>query len=596
MVHRGPDDEGYFTAGHVGMGFRRLSIIDLQGGHQPMTNEDGTVVIVFNGEIYNYQDLHAELVRRGHRFQTRSDTEAIIHAYEEYGADCVRKLRGMFAFAIYDQKTQQMLLARDRLGKKPLYYYVDDRVFLFASEIKALLATGLVPARINTPVLDFYLRLGYVPGPATLFRDVVKLQPGHSLLTDGQGASPVPYWSLNGIQPFRGSYAEAKARLLELLEESIRLRLMSDVPLGVFLSGGVDSSAVTAIMARLMDRPVKTFSVGYEGAEEVNELPYAKRVASAFRTDHHEFLLTPDDFFKSLEMLLAFLEEPIADGSAIAQYRLAQVAKPEATVLLCGEGADELFAGYPLYLTLQRVSRLRPFFRLGSPTRLARLGQDLGLAERTVKYLDWLCRPFEESYHTVSCEVTPTLAEAIYSDELQAAADGHLNSYFAGRYDDLAGLSELGKILRLDTLTWIPDRLLLKADKMTMAASVELRLPFLDHDLVEFAMSLPDEYKLQRGDGKVILKDVLKEILPPEILHRPKRGFVTPTTRWFRGELFRPTQDILLDPGALARGYFRPGYVERILTRHRSGREDLGRRILSLLILELWHRMYLGGA
>ena len=593
MTHRGPDAEGYFIRGRVALGHRRLKIIDLEGGVQPMFNEDESVVVVFNGEIFNFREVRVELERRGHRFQTDSDTEVIVHAYEEYGDACPTRFRGMFAFAVYDLTRDRLLLARDRLGIKPLYYCVDGGRLLFASEIKAiLLAIGQKPG-VASEGIDFYVSLGYVPGERTLFRNIFRVPPAHTLaFADGQRKLQ-RYWGLEHLPPLEISTSEAKDRLDFLLRESVRLRMISDVPLGAFLSGGLDSSAVVALMSRLTGEPVKTFSVGYRDDPASSELRFAKVVADTFRTEHHEYILESEDFFASLELLLEHSEEPIVESAAVALYQLSRLAREHVTVILSGEGGDEILAGYPLYGIMPKVDLLH---RIGAlvPEPLWRASARwAGKSEKRLKYWDWTRETLSKRYQGISNDVTDSIKRNMYSEDYGTLAGSAVKDYFCGLFETLQQGSSLRRMTYVDLQTWLPDDLLLKADKMTMACSLELRVPLLDHHLLEFATALPDKLRRQGAEGKYLLKKVMEPYLPREIIYRAKKGFPVPIARWFRGPLFERIRDILLDSRTLRRGYFRPEYVRRVLERHRAGSEDLSRRIFSLLALELWHRKYI---
>lgn len=593
MMHRGPDDHGIALLGNTGLAHRRLSIIDRSGGRQPIYNEDGTMVIVFNGEIYNHEALRAALQKKGHRYVTRSDTETILHAYEEYGSSCLRLLRGMFAFVIYDAAKQQLFLARDRVGKKPLYYYAGSGAFVFASEIKAIFKSGLVKNEVNVPMLDFYLSLGYVPGSETMFRNIRKLEPG-SYLTVAAARDPDAgtYWDLDRVPQEKISYPDACRAFREKLDESIRLRLMSEVPLGVFLSGGIDSSTIVARMSRMLERPIKTFSVGYSDRPADSELSYARQVAERFNTDHTEFHLSAEDLFDSIDALLSHAEEPVVESAGIALYRLSQLAKPHATVLLSGEGADESLAGYPIYRTMPLIERLHAVQRFVPGPLFRCCTAALGRSEKALKYADWLREPFSRRYCSNSFDLSRSLRQAMYTPQLAAVAGGVVDGYFGTLHRRAAGKSLLQRMLYIDTKTWLADDILLKADRMTMAASIELRAPFLDHELMEFAAGLPDAYKLRNGRGKHILREVMRNELPEQILFRRKRGFPVPLTFWFRGKLYARAREVLTDRRALDRGYFRQEYIHGIFDRLHAG-EDLGRRVFSLLTLELWHRKYI---
>jgi asparagine synthase (glutamine-hydrolysing) len=590
MAHRGPDAEGYFVRDHVAFGHRRLKIIDLEGGVQPLWNEDGSVVVVYNGEIFNFADVKLTLEAKGHTFRTHCDTEVIVHAYEEYGADCPKHFRGMFAFAVYDLRTRRVLLGRDRLGIKPLYYYVDNDKFLFASEVNALLRALPERPSVDRSQLDFYMSLGYVPGAETLFRGVRKLLPGHTLTLDAGRCTIECYWQLADVPPLDISFDEAKERFEELLRESVRLRLMSDVPLGAFLSGGLDSSTIVACMSQAMSEPVKTFSVGYADDPESSELEYARKVADHFQTDHHEYILGADDFFESLDLLLSHTEEPIVESAAVALYRLSKLAREHVTVILSGEGGDEILAGYPLYQIMPKVDRAHKLIgRIPGP--LMRLVARGLTNEKYLKYADWMSVPLAQRYWGISNDVTPQIKNRMYDDTLMRGPD-RVREYFETLFNAMPNSSRLRRMTYVDLKTWLPDDLLLKADKMTMAASLELRVPMLDHKLLEFATALPDDYRLNGSQGKYLMKKVMEAHLPQEIIYRKKRGFPVPVARWFRGELYERTAEVLLDTKTASRRYFAPAYVEGVLKRHREGREDLSRRIFSLLALETWHRRY----
>lgn len=592
MAHRGPDAEGYFVRGHVALGHRRLKIIDLEGGKQPLFNEDESVVVVFNGEIFNFQEIKTELESKGHQFRTHSDTEVIVHAYEEYGDACPTHFRGMFAFAVYDLVRDRLLLARDRLGIKPLYYHVDGERLLFASEIKPILHALQGKPSVEAGLIDFYVSLGYVPGQRTLFKGIERLLPGHTLVREHGRNTVRRYWDITSIPMLDIPFDEAKERLEHLLLESVRLRLMSDVPLGAFLSGGLDSSSVVAYMSQIASDPVKTFSVGYRDDPESSELEYARVVAKAFGTEHHEFILESGDFFDSLELLLEHSEEPIVESAAVALYQLSKLAREHVTVILSGEGGDEILAGYPLYQIMPKVDRLHALTRLLPRALLRGIGERAIGSEKALKYWDWIGTPLRRRYWGISNDVTASLKKRMYSGEFLSHVGSTVGDYFEKLFGALEEGSDLRRMSYVDLKTWLPDDLLLKADKMTMACSLELRVPMLDHQLLEFATALPDHLRLNGAQGKYLLKKVMERHLPHEIVYRKKRGFPVPIAVWFRGPLYERVREILLDRRTLSRGYFRPEYIRRVLERHRAGSEDLSRRLFALLALELWHRKY----
>ena len=593
MSHRGPDGEGYFVREHVALGHRRLSIIDIGGGDQPMYNEDNSVVVVYNGEIFNFRDVQADLEAKGHTFRTHCDTEVVVHAYEEYGEECCSHFRGMFTFAIYDIARDRLLLGRDRLGIKPLYYHLDNGRLLFASEIKPILHALNERPGVDAGLIDFYMSLGYVPGERTLFLGINRLMPGHTLLFEQGKPSIRRYWDIADVPTLDIGLDEAQARLEQLLLESVRLRLMSDVPLGAFLSGGLDSSAIVACMSKMMNEPVKTFSVGYSDDPASSELEFARIVAKEFKTEHHEFILESGDFFDSLDLLLEHMEEPVVESAAVALYQLSKLAREHVTVILSGEGGDEILAGYPLYKIMPKVDRLYAFAQFVPDALRGVIARNAMKTEKAAKYWDWSGVPLSQRYWGISNDVTATLKQRMYQPAFHAQIGTTVGSYFEKLFGTLQEGSDLRRMTYVDLKTWLPDDLLLKADKMTMACSLELRVPMLDHKLLEFSTALPDQLRRNGDEGKFLLKKLMERYLPHEIIYRPKKGFPVPIAVWFRGPLFERVRDILLDTRTLGRGYFQSEYISHVLEQHRSGAEDLSRRIFSLLALELWHRKYI---
>ena len=584
MAHRGPDDAGLFTDGPVGLGFRRLSIIDLSGGHQPMSTADGDLTIVFNGEIYNYRDLTEDLTAEGHRFQTRSDTETILHAYRQFGVDCVSCLRGMFAFAVWDRSLQRLLLARDRLGVKPLYYYQCGEFLAFASELKALLEIPGVPREVDPEALDDYLSLRYIPGPRTMFRHIFRLQPGHTLVAENGRVHIDEYWDIR-----YGAAEQNPADFLPLLKESVRLRLISEVPLGLFLSGGLDSSAILSIMSRIAGGRVKTFSVGYEsnGArDDVSEFEYARLAANAFGADHYEFRLNSRQFEDSIPGLIWHLDEPMADPTIIPLYHLSKLAREHITVVLSGEGADEILAGYNIYSRMLKLET--PFLK-----PLARM-MKWAPSEALRHYADLSAQPLDRRYRGVSRGFRPETKLSLIGADRARRSEQRLQSIFRAALHAPAGASPLNRMLYADTKIWLPDDLLLKADKMTMAAGIELRVPFLDHRLVEFAAGLPDRAKLDGSTGKVLLRQAMRGSVPDAIIDRPKKGFPVPLAQWLRGPLRPFLREQLLDSGSACASYFESREVERLLQQHEQGRQDRSGELWSLLVFETWHRKFVG--
>lgn len=598
LRHRGPDDEGVLIDNEAGLGFRRLSIIDLSGGKQPMSNEDGSAHVVFNGEIYNYRDLAAELSTAGHIFRTRSDTETIIHAYEQYGEDCVNHLRGMFAFAIWDGRNRRLMLARDRLGIKPLYYYQNGRFLAFASEIKALLQIPSIPREVDQDAFDQYLTLRYVPGPRTMFKNIFRLQPGHTLTCDSSGVRIQSYWDLQYSESPSLSTASLVEQFRELLEESVRLRLESEVPLGVFLSGGLDSSAILAQMARLTDRSdasrIKTFSVGYEGISgseaEENEFDYARMAAQAFGAEHHEFRLSAQGFEELIPDLVWHLDEPLGDPSCIPLYCIARQAREHITVVLSGEGADEILAGYAIYpkmLALEKISNVPALARIASWI------QPLLPSSSARRYLRMANYPLEQRYRGVCRGFDGGFMPQLIGGSRATQSERLLQEVFGARFKAADAASPLNRMLYVDAKIWLPDDLLLKADKMTMANGLELRVPFLDHKLVEFAATLQDHQKLRGRDGKVLLRKAMRGVLPDAILDRPKKGFPVPISSWLRKPLRDLTRERLLSRDAACSQYLERSAINRVVKEHESGQVDRSQEIWMLLVFEFWHQQFI---
>jgi asparagine synthase (glutamine-hydrolysing) len=603
IIHRGPDDEGLFIDGNAGLAMRRLSIVDVRAGHQPMASEDQNVWIVYNGEIYNHRELRNDLESRGHRYRTRSDTETVLHLYEEYGADCVRHLRGMFAFAIWNRQDRQLFVARDRLGIKPLYYRYDGQTFLFASEIKAILAYPGVRAESNRSVLAEYLAFGYVAGSATMFEGIQKLLPGHTLEVNETGQFQIQqYWDLSFEQTAdehpRDYYVK---RYRELLEESVASHLMSDVPLGVFLSGGLDSGVVAALAASAHREPIKTFSVGY-AEDSVSELPYARQVAEHIGSKHHEVRMSRDEFFGSLPELIWHEDEPIVWPSSVSLYFVAKLAREHVTVVLTGEGADETLAGYTRYAFTLKNSQADGFYRTLTPAVLRKLvrkavnGSPLPAALHRKLAHTFLARDggawssfyFDNFYTAFTAdEQKELLNDQVIGD----AGDAYAESL---KYWSKSNGSLLHCLLYTDIKTYLVE-LLMKQDQMSMAASIESRVPFLDHELVEFACTVPARYSVKGLSGKSILKSAAEGLIPKSVIYRTKMGFPTPWAQWLAGEQLDDVERTLLDSRSLDRGLFRKEAVQRLFTEHRARHRDNGTRIWRLLNLEIWHRVFIDG-
>jgi asparagine synthase (glutamine-hydrolysing) len=596
LAHRGPDDAGYFVEGRVGLGHRRLSIIDLSGGRQPIFNEDRSAAIIFNGEIYNYRALSAALTAAGHTFKTQSDTETILHAYEEYGDDCVHQLRGMFGFAIWDRRKQRLLLARDRLGVKPVYYYRNSHFLAFASEIKSLLEIASIPREVDPEALDMYLSLRYVPGPRTMFKKIFRLQPGHILVADDNGVRTTKYWDIEYPDPEPRSPEYLLGRFRELLDESVRLRLLSEVPLGVFLSGGLDSSAILATMSKIAggDR-VKTFSVGYEAssaeAEAANEFEYARLAADAFAAEHREYRLDARNFAEFVPELVKYLDEPLADPSCIPLYFISKLAREHITVVLSGEGADEILAGYGIYgrmLALERIYR-----GSGAFGRLAPWIARLTPREKLRHYVRMCGQPLETRYRGVSRGFSPEGKLRLVGGDRMKQSEQRLREIFGGYFKTVEKASPLDRMLYVDAKVWLPDDLLIKADKMTMANGLELRVPFLDHKLVEFAATLPNASKVHGKGGKTLLRSAMRGSLPDAIIDRPKKGFPIPIASWLRTSLREFTRDHLLARDSACSRYVDRDETARVVQEHEQGRADRSQEIWTLLVFEFWHRRFI---
>jgi asparagine synthase (glutamine-hydrolysing) len=596
--HRGPDDEGLYDGGQAVLGHRRLSIIDLHSGHQPIANEDGTVWIVFNGEIYNYRELRQALVAKGHQFKTQSDTETIVHLYEEYGADCVRHLRGMFAFAIWDVRHKKLLLARDRVGIKPLYYTIVDGLLLFGSEIKALLQHPAVERRVNVAALDSFLMHHFAPGEDTALVGIRRLLPGHHLVVEDGRVDVTQYWDLKfPEQSMQGSEGDVAQALVALLEDAVREHMIADVPVGVLLSGGVDSTAMLSFAVEQTRQPIKTFTVGFAEQGVTDERPYARIAAMRYGSEHHEMTISARDFMTFLPRYVRHMEEPVCEPPAVALYYVTELARKHVKVLLSGEGGDEGFAGYPNYRNTVWLERLKRLGRL--PAGAAAAGFDLlnrvsGQA-RWRRFAHEMRNDLADYYWSRTSGPMSTFAQAkpsLYSRALQEELSRDRSPTFLRRlFDQVGGQSVLDQMLYVDTKTWLPDDLLVKADKMTMANSVELRVPLLDHRVLEFAAALPASMKVKGFRTKHILKRALSDRIPKEILQRRKAGFPVPFQKWFGGELKGFIQDLLGDSRTRERGYFDEAAMAALLERSRSG-ADLSAEVFSLVTLELWHREF----
>ena len=606
LTHRGPDGCGLFIDGAVGLGHRRLSIVDVAAGQQPMTNEDGTLHIIFNGEIYNHADFREQLEARGHRYQTRSDTETILHLYEEHGAKAVEHLRGMFAFAIWDQRRRELFIARDRLGIKPLYYaQTPDGSLYFASEIKALIEARAVSPQLNLEALPDYLANHATSGEETLFQGIRRLLPGHWLIWRDGDLRIEQYWDIH----FKSDASDdgrrdedMVAEWTELFRDAVGSHLMADVPLGMFLSGGIDSSAIAAVMSQMTEEPIKTFSVAF-AEREANELEYARLVAKKFKTDHHEVVVSPEDFFQALPQLVWHEDEPLAHPSSVALYFVSRLAARHVKVVLTGEGSDESLGGYERYYkTILNLKFGAPYQRLTVEPLRSLMRASIDSFPSNSKVRQKLARTFlyraadiENLYFDNFAVFTSAMQQEMLAPETKARAN-RLDPYqvMRGYFEQSDARTLLDRMLYADLKTYLHE-LLMKQDQMSMAASLESRVPFLDHRLVEFSATLPARMKIRRGrTTKYILRESMKNILPEEILTRPKMGFPVPVGRWFRGAFRNVVDEYVLSPRSLGRGLFDESFIRRLVNGHQAG-EKHDERLWSLVNLEIWMRRFLDG-
>jgi len=595
MVHRGPDEEGIYVSGPVGFGHRRLSIIDLSGGQQPQCNEDGSIWIVFNGEIYNYRGLRDELVRKGHQFKSHSDTEVIIHLYEECGEAMFGHLNGMFAIGLWDAIKKKLVLARDRLGKKPLYYCLNNGSFIFSSELKAILSNPDIPREVAPESISDYLSFLYVPPPDTIFRGIFKLEPATYLIYQEGEIYRKRYWE----PKFEANADMKKTMALEqfhdILQDAVTIRMESEVPLGAFLSGGIDSSTVVAVMANLSDRPVNTTSIGFREVS-FNELPYAREVSKRYATEHSEYILEAD-FISDLARIVYYLDEPFGDSSALPTFLLCKMTRKNVTVALSGDGGDENFAGYDRYRSALAEERIR---NLVPPVLL-------NLLSSGVKAI---FSPFLRAYARVenlalelpraACNTffcfDDGLKKNLFTETFRRRLGDHSSTdVMEGFFKRAAGLDPLSRLQYVDLVSYLPEDILMKVDRMSMAHSLEVRAPLLDYRLVEFAGSLPTEWKIRNGSGKAFLREAVAGMIPGKVMNRPKMGFGVPVGAWFRGRLQALMEAVLFDKRTIDRGYFEPAFLRNLWTRHLKGpawQIDLSHLLWALLILELWHRLF----
>ena len=595
MRHRGPDDDGFYVAPGVALGMRRLSIIDLATGHQPIHNEDRTVWVVFNGEIYNYRELRHRLERAGHRFYTSSDTETIVHGYEEWGAGVFAELRGMFGIAIWDEPARTLLIGRDRAGIKPLYYANTGSRLVFGSEAKCVLADPEVDRQLDPRALDHYLAYLYTPRNQSIFKGVHKLLPGHFLKVQDGNIATERYWQLPTEVSFTGSEQEALDGLEQTLGDAVRSHMVSDVPLGAFLSGGIDSSVVVALMARASGRPVKTFSIGFD-EEAFNELPHAKRVAAHLGTDHHELVVRPDAL-EILDRVIWHFDEPFADSSAIPTWYVSEIARRHVTVVLSGDGGDELFGGYDRYLPHPRVASFDRLAPIVGRKVAGAVWRTIPHGARGRNFLRHVARDARGRYlDSMTFYHADERAELLSPDIQQRLGAWDAEALFAAPFSRLGTLPFPAQMMAFDFETYLPEDCLTKVDRMSMAHSIESRVPLLDHRVIEFAASLPASMKIHGDRRKHLLKELAFKLVPRELLDRPKQGFGVPIGHWFRGSLRDAFGDILGSPLARQRGIFNGAFVNRVLDEHLTGRRDHSLRLWQLLVFELWHRQYVDQA
>lgn len=597
IAHRGPDDEGFYCDGHIGLGFRRLSIIDLETGHQPIHNEDQSVWTVFNGEIYNFRELRASLEKAGHVFYTHTDTEVLVHLYEEFGEEFVHHLRGMFAICIWDARERNLVIVRDPLGIKQVFYTEAKGHLIFASEIKAIIASGLVDKTIDIDALDHYLGLQYVPAPMTIYKGIKKLPAGHLIsVAEGERAEVRQYWDISSIPVVRLGLADCMERYEELLVESVKLQMRSDVPLGAFLSGGVDSSAIVAVMSELSNSAVNTFTICHTD-RAYDESTYARIVADKYGTNHRTLTIGPKDFLALVPSILEQYDEPFADSSALPTYIVAKLARQYVKVVLSGDGGDETCGGYSRYANVMNLHRLDKVLDLKG---ILPFGLKLALARRTsfghglgnkgLKYMqNMLSSDAERHYFFMS--YFRSQKQRLYGSRLkdQICAENDM-ALFMKHLQKLPGADLLRKILYLDIKTYLADDILYKVDIASMASSLEVRVPLLDHKLVEFVSSVPSQYKLKGRNGKMFFKKILERRLPRDVLYRKKRGFEIPISSWFRNDLAGYIRDLLLSSMLLKEPNFDRAFIERMLHRHQTGGEDFGPHLWILMSLEIWHR------
>ena len=599
IEYRGPDGDGFkcLENNTVGFAHRRLSILDTRSiGRQPMGSACGRYWVTFNGEIYNYLELKKELIAAGYNFKTETDTEVLIYAYAQWGKQCLERFIGMFSFALWDAGKKELFAARDRLGVKPFYYYVSNDRFYFASEVKSILAVLGSTPEVDETLIDSFMSFGYVPGEATLFKGINRLLPGHALTYSKKDSLKIfTYWDLNFDNISDKGINDHVHDVDQILTDSISLRLRSDVPLGVFLSGGLDSSAVVSLLSPGASSGLKTFSVAYDFGAAYDETPYAREVSQKFNTDHYETRMSPQQFVDFIPQYIRHMDEPVTEAAAISLYYVSKLAREQVVVCLSGEGSDELFAGYDFYAYNLAIEKIRSLMGTSGSSVLASLGRKITRSQKINKYLDMLERSFEERYKGISSYDDSVKNNLYHNNFLPVVKRGNmqLGGFLQSLHDKSKNWDPLSRMLYFDTKTWLVDDLLIKADRMSMATSIELRVPFLDHRLVELAASIPSKYKMRGFNPKYVLKQLLKNRLPDSIIKRKKMGFPTPLETMFKTDLYDYAYDTLLAQQAVNRGYFDRGAVQQLLEDHRQNKAKNHREIWQLVVLEEWHRQFL---
>ncbi|MHC4476794.1 MAG: asparagine synthase (glutamine-hydrolyzing) [Planctomycetota bacterium] len=598
IIHRGPDDMGTYIRGNVGIGMRRLSIIDLQTGRQPISNEDGRLQIVFNGEIYNYKELKSDLVTRGHKFRTESDTEVILHLYEEYSTDCLSHLIGMFAFAVWNQEKQELFCARDRLGIKPFYYFADGKRLIFASELKAILEEKDLPVELDLHALSQFLTFEFIPFPRTLLGTIKKMPPGHFMVANHRGVTLHHYWHPEEVEEENRPENEATEKLYSLLKDAVRLRLRSDVPFGAFLSGGIDSGSIVGLMSELLDNRVRTFSIGFEN-QSYNELKYARQVAALFDTDHTEHTLNPSAI-ELIEEIIDHLDDPIGDFSVFPTYLVSKMAREKVKVILSGDGGDELFGGYDTYLaqkafgyyskipSMVRKHLIVPMLNMFPPT-----DQKKGIINKLKRFTEGARYPEEYEHFRWMIHMNPVTNGNVFCNEIGRGINVADGCQFVPRYLNSNRLNGLNRSMFLDIKTYLVDNILVKVDRMSMARSLEVRVPFLDHRVVEFALSVPPDLKIKRFKTKYLLKKMARRFLPENIVNRPKQGFSIPIKNWLKGPVKPMMTDLLSHDRLTREGILNPDYVNTLMKEHIQNKENHSHRLWSLMLYQLWKERFM---